>query len=213
MAYYHVVHSSPALLQSTLFKLKSVLYFFSMVKFTIECWDEVEAKMKTDLTSWTCHSTLLAISGNRIQSTWQLLSAYTTQIHFPYSFIFPFIFILLSLIMSWPEFPLPPLPCCLPEPPPLSPRSTPLFSPQKRAGTAGKSTKHSMTNYDKVRYIPSHQGSTRQQSGRKRVPQSGKRIRDCPYPTFRESHHNTKLLRYSIYMDDLGQTPTDHWSL
>lgn len=69
MAYHHVVHSSPALVQSTLFKLKSVLYFFSMVKFTIECWDKVEAKLKTDLVSWTCHSTLLAISGNRIQGT------------------------------------------------------------------------------------------------------------------------------------------------
>lgn len=70
-------------------------------------------------------------------------------------------------------------------PPPLSSRSIPPLSPQKRAGTTGKSTKHSMTNYDKFRHITSHQGSTRQQSGRKRVPQSGKRIRGCPYPTFR----------------------------
>lgn len=83
MAYHSVVDSSPALLQNILFKLKSVLYFFSVVKFTIECWDEVEAKLKTDLGSWTRHSMLLAISENRPQGTRQLLPAYATQIHFP----------------------------------------------------------------------------------------------------------------------------------
>jgi hypothetical protein len=59
------------------------------------------------------------------------------------------------------------------------PTPTPT-SPQRRAGFPGTSITRDIRGYSKTRHIPSHQGWTRQPSGRKKVQQVGKGVRDSP---------------------------------
>lgn len=67
--------------------------------------------------------------------------------------------------------------------PPLFPRSLSTPSPplRKEQTSQGQSTKHSLTSYNKTRYMPSHQGWMRQPSRMNRVPPAGRRARDSPH--------------------------------
>jgi hypothetical protein len=55
------------------------------------------------------------------------------------------------------------------------------FALQKRAGLLEISTKHSITSYNKTRYIHPYQGLMRHLSRRKGILKTGKRVRERPH--------------------------------
>lgn len=62
----------------------------------------------------------------------------------------------------------------------------PSTSWQVRAGLRGPSTKYGITSHCKTRHRGSHWGWMRQLSKRKRVPKTGRRVRDCPCSTVKD---------------------------
>lgn len=129
-----------------------------------------------------------------------------THTQFPSFFLFSFIlplatqqFLFLNLYFSLEIHP----DCSLPSPyssqRPIFPLSQihSSVSLKKRAGLPRIATKHSITRSNKSAHKPSYQEKAKQPSRRKWVPKAGKRLRDSPTPTYKNTKlHNRNMRNY-----------------
>lgn len=109
-----------------------------------------------------------------------------------------------------------PFPLLLPVTPLISPLSQihcSLLSPLKRTGLPVISTEHNITEFSKPRHKPSYQSWMRQRIRSKRDLWANNRVRGSSPPNYSESQKNLKLMKHTMYAEDLVQTTQTLWLL